>query len=530
MQTDKKDPIFASLRSRVWLSIIALAAVNSICGIGVYFAVSYAFAEPLIQVGAAFAVTLALTLAYGRWLSDDLMRPIDKVNLAARSLERNADAPLPTTTGSVETDELLRTLHRNAKQLSNILMLMESVAAGKTATASVPLENADRMSSAFQKLVSKVTDSIDAKNELEELRTSLNRLANDIENASRSNSPVDIRLGNENTEGIAAAFNTLLERSEASSSRLRSVLGQTNSTLAAVLDRIGKLREIEAPAADALNKLIARLKQTPDRIGQLKEDSLSMPSISGDVLNAANDSREVQILSRKLNGIRAFTGDLQRRLRNVRERTHQLPQVLRLAEDLSRRSKMVALNASIQAGTHGTNGSTTLTDEFAQLSERAVRLQRDLSGIDKGIADDISEAEPIVENILTEVTEALLNATAAVELMSKIEPVIGAMADLPARISSLSEADGREREEIMRQLTALYFERNRTATDLNEAEQLLGSVCGSLKEIQMADPARPYPLPDEGPVLPSSSDQPDEYLDPAGDAAGPSMLELPGEN
>ncbi|HMO81561.1 MAG TPA: methyl-accepting chemotaxis protein [Pyrinomonadaceae bacterium] len=531
MQTDRKDPLFASLRSRVWLSTVALAAVNCVCGVGTYLAVSYVFTDATVPVAAAFAVTLALTVAYGRWLSDDLMRPIDKVNLAARSLERNADAPLPSTTGSAETDELLTSLHRNAKQLSNILMLMESVAAGKTASASVPLENADRLSSTFQKLVAKVTDSIDAKNELEELRTSVTRLATDIEHAVRVNAPVEIRPGSEKTAEIAAAFNTLQQRSDSSASRLRAAISHMNTTLATVRDRVGNLREVELPAAESLNKLIEKLKHTPDRIGQLKEEALAMPTVSGDLLGTGNDPREMQILTRKLNGVRAYTSDLQRRLRNVRERTHQLPQVLRLAEDLSRRSKMVALNASIHAGSAGNNGTSAITDEFSLLSERAVRLQRDLTGIDKAIADDISEAEPIVENILTEITEALLNATAAAELMSKLEPVIDAVAGLPARISSFSEADAREREDVMRQLTALHFERNRTAKDLNEADHLLASICNSIKELQTAEPTeRPYPSDSAAVMSQDPSDEPDEYSGPAADTAESPMLELPGEN
>lgn len=531
MQKEKKDSVLASLRSRVWLSVCALAVANFLGGAAVYFAVSYIFSESTIPVAAALAAIVTLTVAYGRWLSDDLMRPIEKVNLAARSLERNADAPLPSTTGSIETDELLNSLHRNAKQLSNILMLMESVAAGKTATATVPLENTDRLSSAFQKLVAKVTDSIDAKNELDDLRTSLSRLTNDIEHAVRANTPIEIRHGNEKAAGIASAFNTVIQRSESISHRLRSVIGQANSTLSTVRDRVSKLREAELPSAEALNKLIATLKQTPDRIGQLKEESLSIPAISGDALNAGSEGRETQIITRKLNAIRASANDLQRRLRNVRERTHQLPQVSRLADDLSRRSKMVALNASIRSGTGAGNGSSPISDDFTELSERAVRLQRDLSGIDKAIVDDLTEVEPVLESILTEATEALLNATAAGELISKLEPAILSVSDLPDRVSALSEAEARDRENIMRQLTALYFERNNSVSDLNETEQLLLSVCEVLRELQMteaaATPMTPMPA---GGAAEMTSSEPGEYHGTASESMTAQMLDLPGEN
>jgi pyridoxine 5'-phosphate synthase PdxJ len=47
---------------------------------------------------------------------------------------------LPKTTGATETDELLATLHRNSRQLHNLIGLMDDVAAGKTPVgASAPV-------------------------------------------------------------------------------------------------------------------------------------------------------------------------------------------------------------------------------------------------------------------------------------------------------------------------------------------------------------------------------------------------------
>jgi len=150
-----------------------LAVINCVAGLTAYLASTYIFSNPMIPVAAGFAISMIVTIAYGRWLADEVVRPVEKVNLAAKSLERSSSASLPATTGSTETDEILDSLQRSSRQMNNLLSLMENVAAGNTNVAVEPLGESDRLSAAFQKLVLKVTNSIDSKEELENLTRSL---------------------------------------------------------------------------------------------------------------------------------------------------------------------------------------------------------------------------------------------------------------------------------------------------------------------------------------------------------------------
>ena len=451
MRKDKQDSVLSSLKARVWLAVCALAVINGICRIGAFLAVSFLFSSATIPFIAAFALSAIITVAYGKWLAGEVLRPVEKVNLAARSLERNADAPLPTTTGSSETDDLLKSLHRNAKQFSNLLMLMESVAAGKTETAAMPLENADRLSSAFQKLVSKVTASIDAKNELEELRNSLNRLANDIE-AAAGGSQTEIRGGVEKTEPIAAAFRKLLADSSSFKQKVRAEIAASDQALSSALDRLHELRNVENSASEPLSSLITAVKQSPDKFALLKDDITALRSRPEEVDLTASGTKELQILSKRLNNVRTSGNDLNRKFRNVREKIHQIPQASKIAEDLSRRSKMVALNASIQATLPAAKAASPLSEEFAQLSERAIKLQRDLAGIDKMILDELSEVEPLIQNILGDAAESLLHTTSVSEMVARWNRSLQLRQPSATDLQAAAAGDA-EKEELMRQLT-----------------------------------------------------------------------------
>src|SRR5690606_12761281 len=152
MATQSTDFLLNSVKGKIWLAVSGLAVLNCIVGVGVYFVASYYLTDSFLTVLLPFMFVAFIMMVFGWWLSNEVLRPIEKLSLLAKSLERSPLASMPKTTGSNETDELLGTLHRNSNQLKNLINMMDSVASGKTDIALTPLQNSDRLSVSFQKL------------------------------------------------------------------------------------------------------------------------------------------------------------------------------------------------------------------------------------------------------------------------------------------------------------------------------------------------------------------------------------------
>lgn len=514
----------SSLGARVWLAVVALAAINIVCGVLAFLVAHFVFSNWQVTFIGAFVVSTIITVLYGRWLSAEILRPVEKVNLAAKSLERNFSSPMPVTTGSVETDAILDSLQRNSKQLNNLVTLMDDVASGRTETAMMPLEHADRLSSSFQKLVAKVTDSIDAKKDLEELRSALSRLSIDISAAVHTQSPVDAANTSGKTAEIAAAFNLILERLERTNSRSAGISSAIREPLAGARERLDGLRNRSTSNVGSINQLIAAIKESPGEIRSLVDAAaqLRLPERESPV--PVGSLCENYDISNRLALLRTHTNDLQRRFRNLRERSQSLPNTSRLAEDLARRSKMVALNASINAGSTNGKGTAIFSDEFAQFSERAGKLQRELSTIDKSIIEELAEGESTVQNILAELADAMLQSTTANDMMTELEPVLSAASGLPTLVEKALGSQQQERENMMRQLTALYFDLNKDAEIIAEAADLLADATvdsdGSAPKFTPAESVHSTPAHTNG----ATSEFASNGHEPLG-----AMLEIPGE-
>ena len=91
-----------------------------------------------------------------------------------------------------ETDELLQYLFRNNRQVKILITLMEKVANGNLDVSLAALDGSEKLSASFQKLMMKVSESINAKQELEDLRSSLESLRREISPIRSGNLAVSV--------------------------------------------------------------------------------------------------------------------------------------------------------------------------------------------------------------------------------------------------------------------------------------------------------------------------------------------------
>ena len=112
------NSLLNSLKSKIWLATSALAFFICSFGLVSYLIVASLTNDTFYAVFILFTVMAFSVMVFGWWLSNELISPIEKVSLLAKSLERGTTASLPRTTGSTETDEILSSLHRSNQQLA----------------------------------------------------------------------------------------------------------------------------------------------------------------------------------------------------------------------------------------------------------------------------------------------------------------------------------------------------------------------------------------------------------------------------
>lgn len=443
-----EDFMLNTLKGRVWLAVVSLAITSGVVSVMAFFAVSFITPDSLMPVLAAVLSSAVTTIVFAWLMSNSFMRPIEKLTLLAKGIERTPGMSLPKTTGSFETDEILHTISRTSHQLVNFIDLMDDVTAGKTDAAINELEHSDRISAAFQKLVAKVTDSIDAKKELDELQTAVNHISSEVAGLHRGDL-IYVRSDFEVTKPISDALRSLIGRQadltrgiQINSGELRNLTSDGKKHIRAAIEKDDARRR-------KFKTLIAAITDANSQSDKsTRELSLALSSI-GDLLDQLNNgSISPAENTKSLAAVRKKFDAAIHKLKNVGEQALAITHVSKSVQDLARRSNMIALNTSIQANSADqTSGLSTLTKEITSLSERAEKANKAISGISDAVVRDVNDAYASLQLVASEVAKISEQTSRNEDSVARITVTLTHLAELPAKldVKTLERSAGIER-------------------------------------------------------------------------------------
>ncbi|MBK9164005.1 MAG: hypothetical protein IPM21_08840 [Acidobacteria bacterium] len=542
MNRPPTDSVASKLRNRIWLAVCVLATLNAVVGLVGLAAATYIFSSFEIPFIGTIIVAAAITAAYGRWLADDAVQPIEKTLLAAKSLERNPNADIPGATGAAETDEILESIRRNGRQLRNLLKLMEDVASGNTNAALEPFEYSDRVTASAQKLIAKVTGSVDAGGELEQLRAAIERLSKDLAPAN-SGSPVQEIVAAGPLSELARPVNALRTQLEESRRDLAGAIAASEHLASQLAERTATARGKSATGKGVLDESIARLRSPLAPRPEL-DDSLAMlraMSCDPKVLELGRNSTNG--LKAGVDGLSLHVGELHRTIRELRENSLSIQNLARQSDEFARKLKLIALNASV--GGSRTNGQA-VADELIEMAEKIGRFSIESGNSLRVHSERITESDSLLQRIETGAATLGEEAREFSEVAASIVPLLSVTSKLPEMIGSLVAERSAERSDLLKRLTAMHFE---LAGLVGELDSLDSNIRESRTAVLRSKPrpietAAPLPMPALPPSAPvetgEAAMEPAEYngqhresLPTASfeETHSPAdMLELPQEN
>lgn len=469
-----------SLKSKIWLATAALACFICVFGLGSWLITSLFTEHSIYPVLFQIIFSAAAVIVFGWWFSKEIVRPIEKVSLLAKSLERGVSTTLPKTSGSRETDELLQTLHRNNQQLQNLVGLMDKVAGGNLHVALTPLEQSDRLSTSFQKLLAKVTESINAKRDLDHLKKVLQQINDEISSIENGNFDVEIKTDSAQTKEISETLNFLTRQ-------LNNLIYQvkTNSKQAHQ-----SAREAQKSVQDVIgsgenrirkmNQATLALKQIPQSIRQISEElAASSQTARQTIEKTRTGTKTAQENLTAAGALRQQIREAVKSVGRLGERAQEIGKAAKSIEDLAQRTNMIALNASIQTAEAGekNRGFVAFTEEVERLAERAASTNKQISTLNKTISAEIGEIE---RSLQTSVGEAANLSRYAIETgssLSELEKYINQFLILQEKLVAYSGEQSVETETAFENFIAAIADTQNAMKLLEESEtQILDSV------------------------------------------------------
>lgn len=483
------NSLFNSLKGKIRLATGALAFFACSFGLIAYLLISFFVAETIYAVFIPFLLVAFAVMVFGWWLSNELISPIERVSLLAKSLERSSHASLPKTTGATETDELLETLRRHSQQMQTVVGLMDAVAAGNTNVALAPLENSDRLSGSFQKLLAKVSDSIDAKQNLEKLEAAIAEIGEEISLVRRGNLDAKIKTDFPALKDVAETLNFLLRNLNNLAAQVRRDAGRArDSALEAEKTVRGVVRADEAKLAE-LNETAFLLAQMP--LGTRKIHDELAGSVSGANQSIEKAGRGAAAAQANLHGV----GDLRRQMQeaikkigNLGERSHEITKIAKAIEDLAHRTNLIALNASIRAveAADKNQGFSILAEEVERLAARAEKTSREISSLNQSIAAEIGDVERSLKATVGEAANLSRFAIETGDALGELEKYVVRFLNLQIKFAAVSGEQSAEVEKTLAAFAESVAATEKSLGDLKRSETHIAAFADAMENLQTA--------------------------------------------
>lgn len=483
------NSLLNSLKNKIWLATSALAFFICSFGLVSYLVVSSLTEDTFYGVFILFMVMVFSVMVFGWWLSNELVSPIEKVSLLAKSLERGSTTSLPRTTGATETDEILQSIHRSNRQLQNLVGLMDKVSNGEFRVALTPLENSDRLTDAFQKLLAKVTDSIRAKQDLEELQTAVSAISRDISPIRTGNFDVEIKADSEQIKEISETFKYTLGHLNNLISQIRTDSARAQSAAAEVHKIIQNIVSQDETRLQELNQAKLALKQIPNSVQKIAETLENSAQTANSSIEKAQ--RGTAAAQENLNVAAALRKQIQKavsRVSRLNERSQEIGKIAKAVDDLAQRCGLIALNASIQADELGEKGRgfALIAEEIGQLTVRASNTNKQISLLNKTVFAEIAQVESSLDSTVGSVANLSKFAIETGNALSELERYIGQSLNLQTQLIGYSSEQSAETEKAFQTFIDSIWETEKNIEFLKNSESELAASTGILENLQMA--------------------------------------------
>jgi methyl-accepting chemotaxis protein len=280
---------------------------------------------------------------------------------------------------------------------------------------------------------------------------------------------------------IATAFNEMIGELETARREQRQLMSEVETDVEAPISELSESTQDIADQAASLNKIVTEqqsaMERTSREVGELSATVEEVASTTTEVTRASESAEERAKRGREsssealeaMEAIESAVADASSKMDRVEEGVKQVADVTDLIDDIAEQTRILALNASIEAAR--ADGGGTSGDGFAVVADEVKSLAVESK-------ESVDEIESLVDEVQTETVDAADGLRTA---MSRVDTGIAAV-----------EQTGSDLDEIVSavQETSHNFEEvsDTTDTQAETAEQIASSINDLVGELEaMAD-------------------------------------------
>ncbi|MDR9404350.1 MAG: HAMP domain-containing methyl-accepting chemotaxis protein [Halothece sp. Uz-M2-17] len=411
----------------------------------------------LIGIFALVGAILGLAATgFAVWFARDLASPLTNVSEAAlRAASGNLSARAEPE-GSYETKVL-------AQSYNNLV---------------------DRV----QKLLKEQEESVEQqRQEREELEEEVTRLMTDIEQAADGDLTVRAQLMEGDIGIVADLFNAVVENLQDTAQQVKVAASRVSSSLGENEKEIREVAEGAIAEAEEIQETLNSVEAMNRSIQEVAKNAQKAASIANTALFTAQEGNQAMDQTvESIQSLRATVGETSKKMKQMGESAQKISQVVSLIDEISLKTSLLAINASVEAHRAGElgQGFTAVAEQVEALAEQSASAAKEIAQIVATIQNETQEAIETMEQGTSEVVES---SRSVEETKARLAEVVARSEEINNLMQSISDSTVSQAEtsqavsRLMEQVTASSQKRSETSKEVAQAIQETAQVAQSLE-------------------------------------------------
>jgi methyl-accepting chemotaxis protein len=342
--------------------------------------------------------------------------------------------------------------------------------------------------SALNTMCDSTLNLIQSNDERDQIQVSIENLISEMKGIAAGDLTITTEVNHDITGAIAASVNHMTEQ-------LRVIVRQVKSAAEQVTTSSTRIRESSTAMSEETDAQATRIEDASNQLAQMTGSFQEVAALTKESVQAAIEARKtasngLQAVSDTVDGMRRIRDQVQstsKRIKRLGESSQEIGEIVQLISDITDRTSILALNASIQAAMAGDAGQgfAVVAEEIERLAESSKDATKQISKLIRAIQNGTGEVILDMEESTREVVAGSHLASKAGVTLYEIDTVSNQLVELIQNSSAYALEQAETATKVADSMLDISMSTKASAEKSREATRSVGRLAemvGQLKE------------------------------------------------
>lgn len=321
----------------------------------------------------------------------------------------------------------------------------------------------------------------------EALNASVIALIQNVFKLSQRDLTIRVPVAEDITGAVSDSINQLADSIDTTLHDVTFVSQGVNEASTQILSQSAKVMEHNSKEQEEVKQALEELNQVIRAMQLIAQLATSSHNTSKQAITTSeNAMTSVSETINSINRIRQTISEAEKRIKRLGERSQEIGGIVSLINNISERTHVLSLNASMHAASAGEagRGLTVVVDEVQRLAENSREATAEIETLVNNIQLETNDTIEVINQVITEVVKGTRLAEEAGERMGSTREATNSLVESVVRIAKSAVHQSKVAKQLHERASSISQTTSETSEELQRQTELSAQLVQAAEKLQ----------------------------------------------